>query len=208
MMGEPQALIDPGKAKAEAEANLTALRAAWQRFTNVRLATNAAINQAATAAADGNVPGEVSAKVMELRDKALNEQAAVDLGDLLGLLYQRKPTQGELELGPPDGAGLAAFGVTEPLALAAIAGGAWKLTSTYDALANTEVRIQKALGIGGGGWKRWAAGAAGVLVGGLAVYGLVSLNRSRKLAAQSEPEEEEEVDVLEVEDEAEPEEES
>lgn len=144
----------------------------------------------------GLSPAQVAQRVRELRDMPIMERAVGELYDLLTVLYQRDPTEDELKAGPPGGEALGNFVIPAVPAsvqvLAALAMGAWTLTSLFEYLQAREERIQNELGI-----QDSAAGSRlPGLLGALAVAGVIGTGgylwwRHRRHAAEEIDEEEE-----------------
>lgn len=174
--------LPPGTTAAQLEAetreNLNELRQAINRFQMSRLSTNAAI--AGTAGnKKGLPPWEVSSKVKELRDTEMTNRAVSDLRDLLTLMYNRAPSESELEAGPPGGEALGVWIIPASyVAMAALAGGAWSLSGLFNYLTERERRIQEQLGIQNtSAWDMVKDYAPKVALAGGAVFGGVMLYR-------------------------------
>jgi hypothetical protein len=130
--------------KADASARLEDLRKAIQRFHKARLKTGEMLM--------GLRPmkysqAEAAQIVRQLRDQNMEQQMVDGLRTLNRMLLQREPTVEEMEAGlpPKDQLGfLPAIPLAwSALSLAAIGGGAWTLTSYFNASAERERRLQR-----------------------------------------------------------------
>lgn len=129
------------RARLDAERYLGELRRSMNAFHAARILTK----QAQTGMIPCHHPPEQIAQyVASMRDGATEERAVKELRDLLTYINQRDPTAAEMEAGPPDSLGV--FWAA-PVALAAIAGGAWTLSGLFSYLAERERRLQEAVGI-------------------------------------------------------------
>jgi hypothetical protein len=163
--------------KADASARLEELRKAIQKFHKARLKTGEMLM--------GLRPmkptqAEAAQIVRQLRDQKLEQRMVEELRTLNRILLQREPTVEEMEAGlpPQDQLGfLPAIPVAwTALSLAAIGGGAWTLTSYFNAAAERERRIQRELNPQAAFWSDVADtvtryGMPVALVGG-SVFGL------------------------------------
>jgi hypothetical protein len=133
--------------KADASARLEDLRKAIQNFHKVRLKTGEMLM--------GLRPmkysqAEAAKIVRQLRDPNMEQRMVDELRTLNRLLLQREPTVEEMEAGlPPQdqlGFALPALPIAwTALSLAAVGGGAWTLTSYFNAAAERERRLQREL---------------------------------------------------------------
>jgi hypothetical protein len=185
--------------QANARRKFDELRQAIDRFQVARTVTdNAALGVVPNRS--GLEPALVAQRVRELRDMPSMERAVSQLYDLLNVLYDREPTEDELKAGPPAGDALGTFVLpTVPASIqvvAALAFGAWSLTSLFKYLQAHEERIQAELGIQTPGSGSRAAGVLGLLAvtGALAAGGYVYY-RYRKHAAEKDDEDDEDEEV-------------
>jgi hypothetical protein len=147
------------------------LRAAVAAFHQTRAHTQSAILGRGSRKYS---PAELAKRVEVLRMPAIEEEAAKGLRDYLQLLSGREPSLGDIERGLPPTDALMACASPQ-----AALGGAWKLSSLFGYLADSERRLQRDLGIDVPGVatavRRWAPPL--VAVGAAAALGYVAYTR-------------------------------
>jgi hypothetical protein len=171
----------------EAKAALNQLRKSLDTLYRLR-----AMNQLATRGQDKTCkfkPEEMAERIRLYRDPSMEARFRKEMVALLRTLYQREPTGGELQAGPPSGDGLgllpALFG-----GAALVSGAAWGLSSITNYLSERERQargqpLQESVGSQIGTVLRGAA-VLGILGGaGYGSYRLWRWSRSRKWSKES-----------------------
>ncbi len=132
--------------KTDAGARLEDLRKAIQNFHKSRLKTGEMLMGLRPMKYSQAQAAQI---VRQLRDQSMEQKMVDGLRTLNRLLLQREPTVEEMEAGlpPQDQLGfLPALPLAwSALSLAAIGGGAWTLTSYFNASAERERRLQREL---------------------------------------------------------------
>lgn len=134
----------------QAAASLERLRVSIAAFHASRLMTDEAMAgmRVVRDATTGQIrhPSTLVPIVQGMRDGEAERNAVTQLRDLLRLIYQREPTPTELRLAIPPTESLGIWWIPV-VAVSAIIGGSFSLTSLFDYLTAKERTVQGQLGI-------------------------------------------------------------
>lgn len=128
---------------------LERLRLAIAKFHTARLVTDEALagmRVVRDAAGQIKHPSTLMPIVQGARDGAAERNAVMQLRDLLRLVYQREPTPEEMRLSIPPTESLGVWWLA-PVAVSAIVGGSFSLTSLFNYLTEREKTAQGQMGL-------------------------------------------------------------